>query len=66
MIVATISFGMGIDKASVRFVAHWNLSKNMSAFCQVHYYSYFVVVVVDLFCLFVHIYIYFEKTLTSI
>uniref|UniRef100_A0AAG5D2D0 ATP-dependent DNA helicase n=1 Tax=Anopheles atroparvus TaxID=41427 RepID=A0AAG5D2D0_ANOAO len=33
-IAATISFGMGVDKGSVRFVVHWDNPQNVAAFYQ--------------------------------
>ena len=37
VIVATVSFGMGVDKASVRGVVHWCAPQNVAAYYQVHF-----------------------------
>ncbi|XP_001353701.3 ATP-dependent DNA helicase Q5 [Drosophila pseudoobscura] len=34
IICATNSFGMGVDKASVRFVIHWDVPQNVAAYYQ--------------------------------
>jgi superfamily II DNA helicase RecQ len=42
VIVATVSFGMGVDKASVRGVVHWCAPQNVAAYYQVSIFRTFL------------------------
>ena len=32
--VATNAFGMGIDKANIRFIIHWTMTGTLEEYCQ--------------------------------
>lgn len=59
-VCATVSFGMGVDKASVRAVVHWGVPQNVAAYYQV---SIFYLVVLFRFW---NLLLHFEQSLIYI
>lgn len=46
VIVATPSFGAGIEKFSVRFVCHWDVPQSLVGYYKVVYCKLFIIVVI--------------------